>query len=148
MFQLAQINIAKARGPMDDAVMKEFSDNLDPINQIAESSPGFIWRLKDESGNATDIQSYDDQDIIINISVWECMEALKNFMFKTHHIDFLKRKKEWFYPMSEVTYALWWVPLGHQPNIDEAKSRLLHLQQHGESPQAFSFKNTFSWEES
>lgn len=147
MFQLAQINIGKAKGPMDAAVMKEFSDNLDPINQIAESSPGFIWRLKDESGNATDIQSFDDPDIIINMSVWESLDALKNFMFKTHHIDFLKRKKEWFHNMSEANYALWWVALGHQPDIDEAKSRLLYLQQHGETSHAFSFKKTYTSEE-
>ena len=147
MFQLAQINIGRAKGSMDAAVMKEFSDNLDPINQIAESSPGFIWRLKDESGNATDIQSFDDPDIIINMSVWESFDALKNFMFKTHHIDFLKRKKEWFYTMSDANYALWWVPLGHQPDIEEAKSRLLHLQQHGESPHAFSFKKVYTSEE-
>ena len=144
MFQLAQVNIGKAKGPMDAAVMKEFSDNLDPINQIAESSPGFIWRLKDDSGNATDIQSFDDPDIIINMSVWGSIDDLKNFMFKTHHIDFLKRKKEWFYTMSEANYALWWVPTGHQPDIEEAKSRLLHLQQNGESMHAFSFKKIYT----
>ena len=146
MFQLAQVNIGRAKGPMDAAVMKEFSDNLEPINQIAESSPGFIWRLKDDSGNATDIQPFDDPDIIINMSVWESIDDLKNFMFKTHHIDFLKRKKEWFYTMTEASYALWWVPHGHQPDIDEAKSRLLHLQQNGESSHAFSFKKIYTRE--
>jgi hypothetical protein len=143
MFQLAEINIAKAKGPMDAEVMKVFSDNLEPINQIAESSPGFVWRLKDDSGNATGIQPYDDPDMIINLSVWESIETLKAFMFKTHHIDFLKRKKEWFNDMSEANYALWWVPLGHQPDIEEAKSRLLHLQKNGESKQAFSFKKIY-----
>lgn len=147
MFQLAQVNIAKAKAAMDTEVMKEFSDNLDPINSIAESSAGFIWRLKDESGNATDIQPYDNPDIIINMSVWESVDALKNFMFKTHHLDFLKRKKEWFESISEANYALWWVTVRHQPTIEEAKARLLHLQQHGETVQAFSFKQLFHWDQ-
>jgi hypothetical protein len=145
MYHLAQVNIAKAKGPMDGEVMKEFTDNLDPINAIAESSAGFIWRLKDETGNATDIQPYDDANIIINISVWGSIEALKTFMFKTHHIDFFKRKKEWFEPMPEASYALWWVPAEHQPDVDEAKARLLQLQQHGDTAEAFSFKQLFHW---
>jgi hypothetical protein len=147
MYQLAQVNIARAKAPMDTALMKDFSDNLDPINAIAASSVGFVWRLKDESGNATDIQPYDDPDIIINMSVWESPESLKNFMFKTHHIDFFKRKKEWFEPLSEASYALWWVPTGHQPSINEAKARLLQLQQQGETAQAFSFKQLFHWDQ-
>lgn len=144
MFHLAQVNIGRAKGTMDSQVMKEFSDNLDPINAIAESSSGFVWRLKDEGGNATDIVFSDTPNELVNMSVWTSVEALKHFMFKTQHIDFLKRKKEWFEPSSKETYALWWVPVGHYPSIQEAKNKLTLLNTQGETAQAFTFKKIFS----
>ena len=142
-MHLAQLNIGKAKAPMDAPEMKEFADNLDPINAIAESSPGFIWRLKDDSGNATGIQAFDEPDILVNMSVWESDEALKHFMLKTHHVDFLKRRREWFVRPLEATTVLWWIPEGHIPTLEEAIERLTHLRKHGESPHAFSFKSRF-----
>lgn len=139
-MQLAQLNIARTKAAMDDPLMKDFSDNLDPINTIAESSEGFIWRLQDESGDATSIQAFDDPALIVNMSVWESVEALKGFIFKTHHIDFLKRKSEWFDKLDEANYVLWWIPEGHEPSVEEAKVRLMYLREHGESSYAFSFK--------
>lgn len=146
MYHLAQLNIAKTIAPMESEQLKDFVDGLDPVNGTAEASPGFIWRLKDESGNATNIVAFDDPDILVNMSVWESVESLKNFMFKTHHIDFLKRKKEWFAPMQQANYVLWWVPVGHEPTPQEAMERLEYLREHGESPHAFSFKKTFAAE--
>jgi hypothetical protein len=143
MFHLAQVNIGIAKGAMDSEVMKVFSDNLDPINAIAEATEGFIWRLKDDGGNATDIVFSDNPNELVNMSVWHSVAALKQFMFKTHHIDFLKRKKEWFETVNEHTYALWWVPVGHSPNIQEAKDRLALLNAKGETAQAFTFKKVF-----
>ena len=143
MFHLAQVNIGIAKGDMDSELMKEFAENLDPINAIAEASHGFVWRLKDEGGNATDIVFSDNPNELVNMSVWESVEALKHFMFKTHHIDFLKRKKQWFETASEQTYALWWVPVGHYPSTQEAKDRLRLLNAKGETEQAFTFKNVF-----
>ena len=140
-MHLAQLNIAKAKAPLDDPLMQEFMDNLDPINAIAESSSGFIWRLKDESGDATSIQVFDDPSLIVNMSVWESIESLKDFMFKTHHLDFLKRKNEWFEKIAEANHVLWWVPAGHEPNVIEAKERLLHLREQGESDHAFTFRS-------
>jgi hypothetical protein len=140
MFNLAQVNIAIAKGAMDSEVMKVFSDNLDPINTIAEASEGFVWRLKDEAGNATNIVFSDNPNELVNMSVWQSVDALKHFMFKTHHIDFLKRKKEWFETVTEQTYALWWVPVGHYPSIQEAKDRLTLLNTNGETAEAFTFK--------
>ncbi len=142
-FHLAQLNIATALADMDSPVMKEFVDNLERINQLGEQSPGFVWRMKDDSGNATAIPVYDDPRIIANLTVWEDPESLKNFLFKTEHAQFLKRKKEWFEPVKEATYVLWWIPAGHQPGLSEAKEKLAWLRQHGESAQAFSFKKLF-----
>jgi len=143
MFHLAQVNIGLAKGAMDSDVMKVFSDNLDPINAIAEASRGFVWRLKDEGGNATDTAFSDNPNELVNMSVWESVDTLKHFMFKTHHLDFLKRKKEWFETSSEHTYGLWWVPAGHYPSIQEAKDRLALLNAKGETPKAFTFKKVY-----
>lgn len=142
-FHLAQLNIATALAEMDSPVMKDFVDNLERINQLGEQSPGFVWRMKDDSGNATAIPVYDDPRIIANLTVWQDPESLKNFLFKTEHAQFLKRKKEWFEPVKEATYALWWIPAGHQPSLSEAKEKLAWLRQYGESAQAFSFKKLF-----
>lgn len=144
MYQLAQVNVATAKGAMDSEVMKVFADNLDPINAIAESSKGFVWRLKDEGGNATDIRFSDNPNEIVNMSVWESVDALKTFMFKTHHIDFLKRKKEWFEAPTQANYVLWWVPIGHVPSIEEAKQKLTLIRKYGETIDAFSFKKVFA----
>lgn len=146
-MHLAQLNIAKPKFPMDAPEIADFVNNLVPINAIAEASDGFVWRLQDESGDATDIRVLEDPDIIVNMSVWENIESLKNFMFRTHHIDFLKRKKEWFHNLNEESYVLWWIPVGHTPSIEEAMERLGHLRKHGDSPFAFSFKSNFSAQE-
>ena len=142
-MHLAQLNIGKVRCNLESPEMADFVNNLDPINAIAEQSPGFIWRLKDESGDATNIEVENTPDIIVNMSVWESVESLKNFMFKTHHIDFLKRKKEWFLPLSEASYVLWWIPKGHIPTLQEAIAKLDHLRENGESQDAFSFKSSY-----
>lgn len=140
-MQLAQLNIARTKAAMDEPLMKEFVDNLEPINAIAESSQGFVWRLQDESGDATSIQAFDDPSIIVNMSVWESVEALKGFIFKTHHIRFLKRKSEWFDRLEQANYVIWWVPEGYRPDVEEGKERLMYLRKHGESDYAFSFKH-------
>ncbi|PRO71685.1 DUF3291 domain-containing protein [Alteromonas alba] len=143
-MHLAQLNIARPKFPMDSIGMADFVNNLDPINTVAENSPGFIWRLKDDSGNATSIQIFDDPELIVNMSVWQDIASLKQFMFKTHHIDFLKRKKEWFVPLDSASYVMWGIEEGHIPTVEEAEERLLHLREHGESDYAFSFKHSFN----
>ncbi len=144
MYQIAQINIAKMIGVnIDDPIMKEFVDNLDNVNQLAENSEGFIWRLKDENNNATDFNPYKDEQIIINISVWENIEALENFTYKTFHTEFLKRRKEWFSKYGEAHYALWWIKNNEFPTIEEAVKRLDYLQKNKETNYAFSFRKRF-----
>ena len=146
-MKLAQLNIALAKYPLDAPEIKDFVDNLELVNGIAESSEGFVWRLKDESGYATNIKAFDDPNMIVNMSVWESVDALKNFMFRTHHRDFMRRKGEWFHRLAEDTYVLWWVEDDHIPTLDEAIERLEHLREVGDSPYAFTFKTNFTEEE-
>jgi len=143
-MHLAQLNIAQAKYPLDAPEIKDFIDNLDPVNALAEQSEGFIWRLKDEAGDATGIQAFSDPNIIVNMSTWQSVDSLKDFMFRTHHKDFLRRKKEWFHKLPEDSYALWWIPIGYTPTVEEAIARLTHLRNHGESAYAFSFKSDYS----
>lgn len=141
---LAQLNIAKAKYPLDAPEIHDFVDNIPTINAIAEASDGFIWRLKDEGGDATAITVFDDPSWLVNLSVWRDVESLKHFMLKTHHVDFMKRKREWFEPQPQATYVLWWIADGHLPTVPEAIERLLHLRQHGDSAEAFSFRTPFA----
>jgi hypothetical protein len=143
-MQLAQLNIAQAKYPLDAAQMKEFVDNLAPINAIAEASEGFVWRLVGDNDNATNIQAFSDPNIIVNMSIWTSIDSLKNFMFKTHHRDFLKNKKVWFSDMKQENYVLWWLEDGEIPSVDDAIIRLEHLRSYGDSPYAFSFKVPFN----
>lgn len=142
-MHLAQLNIAKAKYSLEAPEIKEFVDNLEPVNNLAESSEGFIWRLKDEDGDATSIQAFSDPNVIVNMSVWSSTDALKNFMFRTLHRNFLRRKKEWFHNIPEDSYVLWWVPVGHVPTIEEA-DKLDFLRRNGDTPYAFTFKSNFS----
>jgi Domain of unknown function (DUF3291) len=143
-FYLAQVNIAKMLAPIDSLLMKDFVDNLSRINALAEQSEGFIWRLKDENDNATSLKVFDDDFLIINMSVWESKEALFKFTYNSSHIEILKRKKEWFQKMTAMHMAIWYVPVGHFPSPEEAKERLSYLNEHGETPYSFLFKSNFT----
>ncbi|MDH7447161.1 DUF3291 domain-containing protein [Aquimarina sp. 2201CG14-23] len=143
-MQLAQVNIAEMLAPINDPIMEDFVNNLDRINELAEQSQGFIWRLKGDEGNATAITVFDNLFLIINMSVWENIETLFDFVYKTAHSDILKRKKEWFHKMPRMHMAFWYVEDGHEPTPEEAKERLYYLQEHGETPYAFSFKSKFT----
>ena len=143
-MKLAQLNIALAKYPLDAPEIKEFVDNLELVNGIAESSEGFVWRLKDESGDATNIQAFDDPNMIVNMSVWDSVDSLKNFMFRTHHRDFMRRKGDWFHRLPEDTYVLWWIEEDHIPTLEEAIKRLEHLREIGGTPYAFTFKTKFT----
>jgi Domain of unknown function (DUF3291) len=146
-FYLAQVNIAKMLAPIDSPVMAGFVANLDKINTLAENSPGFTWRLKDDSNNATSIKIFDDDFLIVNMSAWENTEALFRFVYQSNHVEIFKRRKEWFEKMPEMHMALWYIPAGHLPTVTEAIERLVSLRNHGETPFSFSFKKRFSIEE-
>ncbi|MFZ1789441.1 MAG: DUF3291 domain-containing protein [Saprospiraceae bacterium] len=141
-YQLAEINIARMKGiNINDPIMKEFVDNLDLINELAEKSPGFVWRLKDESNNQTNLNPYNDEQVIINMSVWESIETLEFYMYKTFHSDFLRRCKEWFHKFGKVSTAMWWIPAGAFPSLQDAVDKLAYLQENGPSEKVFDFKS-------
>lgn len=146
-MQLAQVNIAEMLAPINDPIMADFVNNLDRINELAEKSDGFVWRLKGDEGNATAITVFDNLFLIINMSVWESMQDLYNFTYQTAHVEILKRKKEWFHKMPRMHMAFWYVEDGHESSPAEAKERLYYLQEHGETPYAFSFKSKFTPED-
>lgn len=143
MLHLAQVNIARMRGALDDPVMRDFVARLEEINALADGSPGFVWRLQTEAGNATYLRPYDDERIIVNMSVWETVEDLRHYVYGGGHADVLRRRHDWFERLETPVVALWWIPAGHVPSIDEAKKRLAHLQERGPSPFAFSFRSLF-----
>lgn len=139
-WQLAQLNIAHLSAPIDSPELADFVANLDRINALAEQSPGFIWRLQDDVGNATGIEQPFGEDLIVNMSVWESVEALHNYVYRSAHSQIMSRRKEWFQRMKAVYTVLWWVPTGHQPDVMEAHRKLLLLESNGPGPDAFTFK--------
>ena len=143
-YQLAEINIARMKGvTIDDPIMKEFVDNLDKVNEIAENSDGFVWRLKDEDNNATNFNPYNDEQIIVNYSIWDSIETLEHYMYKTFHSEFLKRRKEWFQTFGQVSTAMWWVKKREIPNNTEAMEKLDYLQKNGASEIVFNFRQKY-----
>ena len=144
-YHLAEINIARMKGvTIDDPIMKEFVDNIENVNILAESSAGFVWRLKDDNNNATAMNPYDDEQVIINISVWETKETFENFVFKTFHSEFLRKRKEWFVQFGKAHMAMWWIEAGNVPTMQDALDRLDYLQKNGSSEFAFDLKNFIS----
>lgn len=139
-LHLAQVNIARMKGPLDSEVMAPFVARLDELNALADRSPGFVWRLQTPEGNATYVRAYDDDRIIVNLSVWESAEALKQYVYRSAHAEVLRSRREWFEHYDGPYMALWWVPAGHQPDVQEAKERLEHLAAHGPTEHAFTFR--------
>lgn len=143
ILHIAQVNIGRMRGALEDAVMADFVARLDEINALADRSPGFVWRLQTEAGNATYLRPYDDDRVLFNMSVWESIEQLKRYVYYSAHVEVLKRRHDWFEKFSGAYTALWWVPQGHRPGVDEAKKRLAHLDANGPTAFAFTFKHPF-----
>lgn len=143
-WHVAQINIGRLVAPVDDPAVAEFMDALDQINALAEASPGFVWRLQTETGNATDISpDPDDPSLIVNMSVWDSVEALADYVYRSDHVGFLRRRREWFHAPSGAFQAMWWVPAGLQPTVEEGMGRVAAIDAHGPSPYAFTFRARF-----
>ncbi len=142
-WHLAQVNVGVLLGPIDSPQIAGFVDLLDPINALADASPGFVWRLQTEDGNATAIRPFDDDRILVNMSVWESLEALGDFVYATRHLDVLRRRREWFERHVAAHMALWWVPAGTIPSTRDAELRLEILRSRGPSPEAFTFREPF-----
>jgi heme-degrading monooxygenase HmoA len=140
-FHLAQLNIGRMLGPIDSPIMAEFVAQLDEVNALAERSPGFVWRLVGAGNDATSLRPFPDDLVIVNMSVWESLDALKDYVYRSDHARVFKDRRKWFAKMAEAYMVLWWVPAGNIPTVDEAKGRLMHLREHGETPYAFTFRN-------
>ncbi|MDX2007905.1 MAG: DUF3291 domain-containing protein [Meiothermus sp.] len=141
---LAQINLARLAFPLDDPRMEEFVRALEPINQIAELTPGFVWRLKSDDGRSATYAAHAfDPDIIVNYTVWASRESLRHFTYQSGHSAYFRRRLEWFVPLGRPTLAMWWVPAGTVPSLEEAKGRYDYLVEHGPSERAFTLKEDF-----
>jgi hypothetical protein len=143
-FHLAQINVARMLYPIDHPGMAAFVRALDPVNAMADAAPGFVWRLQDESGNATALDPFGDPMMIVNMSVWVSIEALFAFVYQSGHTAIMRRRKAWFEKPAEAHMALWWIDAGALPSTQEGMERLLHLRANGPSAFAFSFKQRFA----
>ncbi|MGW7043374.1 DUF3291 domain-containing protein [Streptomyces avermitilis] len=142
-YELAQVNIARLKAPLDTPLLKDFVEALDPVNAVADAADGFVWRLKSDSGNATDVPVFGDDWLIVNMSTWRDTHALTAFMYQGQHRELLARRREWFERLSEAVTTLWWVRTGHRPTVREAEERLLHLRAHGPTEYAFTLRTSF-----
>lgn len=142
VYELAQINVAHLKAPLDSPELADFVGNLERLNALAESADGYRWRLQTEEGDATALRPL-GPDVVINVSVWRDLDALMDYAFRSEHAEFIRRRREWFVRAEQAYAALWWVPQGHRPDAAEAVAALQHLQAHGPSPRAFTFKQSF-----
>jgi heme-degrading monooxygenase HmoA len=142
-YELAQLNIGIIRGAMDTPVMAEFAANLARINALADGSPGFVWRLQTETGDATAIRPFDNPNMLLNMSVWRDLESLRQYVYSSAHTEIMRRRREWFERISEAYLVLWWLPRGHRPTVAEAIARLTALRERGPHREAFSFREHY-----
>lgn len=141
-YELAQLNIGVAKEPLDSPVMADFVGNLDRINALAESSPGFRWRLQTEEGDATALRPLDERTLV-NMSVWRDVESLTAYVYKSAHVEIMRRRREFFERMDQAFMVLWWVPKDHRPTVEEALARLELLRAKGPTAEAFTFRKAF-----
>ncbi|PAP77495.1 DUF3291 domain-containing protein [Rubrivirga marina] len=142
-MHLAQVNLARPLGPMDGTTMSEFARAIEPMNRLAEQSPGFVWRLQGDEVNRLVGRVFGDSHLLVNLSVWRSVDALRDYTYQSGHAQYVRRRKEWFSTFGRPHYALWWVDEGHRPSPREAKQRLESLQAHGPTPDAFTFTHVF-----
>jgi hypothetical protein len=141
-YELAQLNIALMKAPLESPGMADFVANLDRINALAESSPGFVWRLKTDDGNATALRPL-GEETLVNVSVWKDIASLNQYVYQSAHVEIMRRRKEWFERMREAWVVLWWIPKGHRPTVSEAIAKLELLRANGPSGDAFTFRRAF-----
>ena len=147
-FELAQVNVGRLVAPLDDPQLADFVAALDPVNAVADSAPGFVWRLQTDDGNATAVRAFEwdaagSAGIIVNMSVWRDLEHLAAFVYSDVHRQVLRRRRQWFQRMQEAYTACWWVASGHRPSTDEAEDRILHLRAHGPTAHSFTLHDSY-----
>lgn len=141
---LAQLNVATLLHPLDDPRIAPFVELLDPVNATADGAPGFVWRLVEDGGaDATTLRPA-GENVIVNMSVWETLEALWDFTYRSGHLEVVRRRRDWFDRHVEAHLVLWWIPAGHVPTVEEALARLAELRAVGPSPRAFTFASSYS----
>ena len=140
---LAHANVARMRGPIEVSVMAGFVERLEPLNALADESPGFVWRYQTDAGDATEVRVFNDELILFNMSVWESIEALENYVYRSNHIEALQKKAEWFERANRASLALWWIEAGYIPSVEEAKERFDILWSDGPNAEVFTFKERF-----
>lgn len=143
-FHLAQLNVGILNFPLDDPRMHGFTSMLDELNKVADNAPGFVWRLiEDGTNDATALRTSLGEDVLVNMSVWESRDALWDYVYRSGHLDMLRRRTEWFQLPKAPFQVLWWIPAGHIPAVEEAVDRLELLREHGPSPSAFGFRDFY-----
>ena len=147
LFHLAQINIGRLFAPIDDPRIADFVAQLAPINALADQAPGFVWRLQSSAGNATEIVYSNDPFVIVNMSVWVSVEALRHYVYRSNHVQLLRERAQWFEKMDKPFACLWWIPVGHIPTVIEGRERLERYQVHGPTPFSFWFSKLYSAEQ-
>jgi uncharacterized protein DUF3291 len=143
-YHVAQLNVAHLRAPADSPELAGFMTMLGPVNALADAAPGFVWRLADGDGpGATGLRPC-GPDVIVNLSVWQTLAALRSFVYRNGaHLELMRRRREWFHRMAEHHLVLWWVPAGHLPGLGEALDRLAALRRDGPGPAAFTFREPY-----
>jgi hypothetical protein len=148
-YVLAQVNVGRLLAPLESPLIADFVAALEPVNAVADAAPGFIWRLQTEDGDATAVGGFEEDavdaagGIVINMSVWESIEALGAYVYSDAHVAVLRRRREWFSRMKDAYLALWWIPRGHIPTVGEAEDRVRYLRTHGPTPHAFTLREYF-----
>jgi hypothetical protein len=147
-YVLAQVNIGRLLASVDSPQLADFMAALDPVNAVADAAPGFLWRLQTEDGNATSVRAFewdtrDSAGVIMNMSVWESVESLADFIYSRPHREIMRRRREWFQKMPEAYTAMWWIRRGTTPTTGDAEERVRHLREHGPTPHAFTLRVHF-----
>lgn len=140
---LAQLNVARWAVDPTSPAAADFFANLERINALADSSPGFVWRLQTEDGDATGIRAFDDPLLLVNLSTWKDIGSLKAYVYRSGHAAIMRRRQEWFVRLDERHTVLWWVPAGHEPTVAEAEDKLTQLRTEGPTSEAFDFRDPF-----
>ncbi|VAV95188.1 hypothetical protein MNBD_ACTINO02-440 [hydrothermal vent metagenome] len=143
LWHLAQINVAQAVGVRDSPEMKAFVDLLDEVNAEADTAPGFVWRWEGAYEDTGD-DAFDAETVLVNLSVWESYEALQDYVYNNLHREVFRRRREWFAFMKENHFAMWWVPAGTIPTVEESLAKLTELRENGPSPSAFNVRQRFT----
>lgn len=146
-YHIAQLNVGYTVAPLDDPRMADFVNNLVRINTLGHQTPGFVWQLVNDGGDSTTFRFDNDADMLINLTVWDSIDALFDFAYKSEHLDFFRRRREWFVKMERPYLVLWWVPAGHHPTLQEAREKLDYLEAHGPTPLAFTFRQRYTVED-